>query len=416
MKIWEIALNDLRITLSSASTWLFLIAVPAALVVVIAFANGAFQDPNAPVYQVLDVIDSDGSPSSSELLAHMRRANATLLLCPMDNDEADRCGLRGADLTLEGATDRLSQRRTEGYLTIPAGFGEAVIAQTPIKVGFYSLPTTELNPQEPLLQTVNAALTRVNALATAQRFADVLYADLGGNPEFSQQVYQRAQEYWQTEPITIRFEQTPVTTVNSDGPVGFQQSVPGMGSMYVMNIVLAGSLVLLLERKQGTMQRILMMPVSQGAFIAGKMLSRVILGMIQFSVAFAVGLLFGTRYGSDPIALALLMLAFVVCISGLALLLATIIQREEQGNGLTLFLMLTLAPLGGAWWSLELEFIPEFMRVIGNLTPVGWVMNGFNKLIVQDAGLIAVLPNIGILVAVGGVLFAFASYRLRYER
>ncbi|MCU0496860.1 MAG: ABC transporter permease [Anaerolineae bacterium] len=416
MKIWHIALNDLLVTRSSPSTWLFLFAVPAILVVVLALPNGGFQDPNAPVYQRLDVIDSDQSPASSDLLMHMRRANATLLLCPIDNDETDRCGLGDAAFTLELATERLRQGRTEGYLTIPAGFGEAVIGQTPFKLGFYSLPTTELNPQEPLLQTVNAALTRVNALATAQRFADVLYADLGGNPEFSQQVYQRAQSYWATEPITIRFEQTPAATINSDQPVGFQQSVPGTGSMYVMNVVLAGSVVLLLERKQGTMQRILTMPVSQGAFIAGKMLSRVILGMIQFMVAFAVGLLFGTRYGSDPIALILLMFAFVLCISGLALLLATVIKSEEQGSGLALFLMLTLAPLGGAWWSLELEFIPEFMRVIGNLTPVGWVMNGFNKLIVQDGGLIAVLPNIGILVAVAGVLFAIASYRLRYEQ
>ena len=45
---------------------------------------------------------------------------------------------------------------------------------------------------------------------------------------------------------------------------GFGQSIPGMGSMFVMFTVMAGMSILLRERNQWTLQRLVVMPLRRG--------------------------------------------------------------------------------------------------------------------------------------------------------
>jgi ABC-2 type transport system permease protein len=74
---------------------------------------------------------------------------------------------------------------------------------------------------------------------------------------------------------------------------------------------------------------------------------------------------------------------------------------------------LTLAPLGGAWWSLDI--VPEFMRVIGHLSPVAWAMDAFRKLIFENAALVNILPELGILLAFTAAFFVIGVLRFKYD-
>src|SRR5690606_6554093 len=121
------------------------------------------------------------------------------------------------------------------------------------------------------------------------------------------------------------------------------------GSMYVMFTVLAGAFILLRERKQWTLQRLITMPVARWQVIGGKMLARFIMGMIQYGVAFLFGaLVLGVRFGGSLPALLLMMVSFVLCMTALAFLLATFVQSEMQASSVITLMALTLAPLGGA--------------------------------------------------------------------
>lgn len=135
--------------------------------------------------------------------------------------------------------------------------------------------------------------------------------------------------------------------------------------------------------------------------------------MLQYGVVFAVGLLVGATFGRDPFAIVLVMATFVLCITSLTFALGTLVKSEEQANGIALLLSLTLAPLDGTWWPLEIT--PQFMQVIGHLSPVAWAMDAFHKLIFNGGTLVNVLPELGVLLFFVLVFFVIGIRGFKYE-
>jgi ABC-2 type transport system permease protein len=153
--------------------------------------------------------------------------------------------------------------------------------------------------------------------------------------------------------------------------------------------------------------------VSRAQLLGGKILAWFILGMMQYAVVFAVGIFMKVNFGHDALALVLVMVSFVLCATALAFALVTLVRTDMQANSVALLMTLTLAPLGGAWWSLDI--VPAFMRTVGHISPVAWAMDAFRSLVFENGSLITVLPSIGVLLAMGAVFFAFAVWRFRYE-
>jgi ABC-2 type transport system permease protein len=290
-----------------------------------------------------------------------------------------------------------------------------VQAGEPVQIEF----RTDQDLSEPsfLVQSVQAAAQRVGGASAAAQAASILYTSTGATfasdadqAAFEGAVYAAANQMWDAPPAAVAYSET---ANSSSGRSGFGQSVPGMGSMYVMFTVLAGAAVLIQERKNWTLQRLITMPVSRAQLLGGKMLARIGLGMIQYAVAFGVGLALGVNLGDSPLGLLLLMVAFAICISALAFLLATLVDTEQQASGVMTFMALTLAPLGGAWWPLEI--VPQFMRLIGHISPVAWVMDGFSELIFYNGTLTDVLLPVAVLLAMAAALFGAGVMRFRYE-
>jgi ABC-2 type transport system permease protein len=156
-----------------------------------------------------------------------------------------------------------------------------------------------------------------------------------------------------------------------------------------------------------------MMPVSKAQILAGKILMWFTTGMIQFLVVFIIGLALRVNFGGQPLALLLVIIAFTLCITALTFAISTLLKTEAQANSISLLLALTMAPLGGAWWPLDI--VPDFMRVTGHLTPVAWATDSFRVLIFEQGTLMTVLPNLAVLFGMTAVFFAFAVRRVRYE-
>jgi ABC-2 type transport system permease protein len=418
-KLLSITINDLRVTFAEKGIWINLVVIPVLLILILGVVQGGFETTGG-VGQRVDIIDFDESELSAQMLDQLRAVNPNLVLCPMDNDEDDRCRL-GDDATMspERSDERLLAGATRAILEIPAGFSAHVLSGEPVTVVYRS----DEDPTQPsaILQAVQAVTQRIGAASVASQVGLYVYEDLdftfsndGERGAFRQAVYDRASALWSELPEVVAFQE--VITRDEEGFTstggGFRQAVPGMGSMYVMFTVLGGMVILLQERRHGTLQRLVTMPVRRAQLLGGKVLARFIMGMIQFGVAFGVGALLGVSFSSIP-ALLLLMISFTLCITGLSILLATMVTREEQAGVLITFIALTLAPLGGAWWPLEI--VPDFMRTIGHISPVAWVMNGFGELIYYGGGLADVWLSIAVLLAMAAALFSLAVLRFRIE-
>jgi ABC-2 type transport system permease protein len=155
------------------------------------------------------------------------------------------------------------------------------------------------------------------------------------------------------------------------------------------------------------------MPVSRAALIGGKVLARFALGLIQFLVVILVGAVLGMDFGSDPIALVSLIGAYTLAVTALSFAVGTRIQNPAQASGLALLFSLTLAPLGGAWWPIQIT--PPFMQTLGRLSPVAWLMDGSATLIYDGGRIADIWLPLVVLLALAVVAFLIAIPRFHYQ-
>ncbi|MCZ0941130.1 MAG: ABC transporter permease [Caldilineaceae bacterium] len=420
--ILTIILNDLKIFFSQRGNLPGLLVIPVLLTLVVGWSIGQIGG-GGPTRLRVDLIDLDRSAMSAQMIEDLRAANDALVLCPLDNDAEDFCRLGEEPLQLERAIERARSGRTSALIVIPSGYADALENFERTAVDFYSLS----DPMQPdlVLQSLNAVLQRASTASMIPGVAGALLDNLTSAAQlppiegaardgFLRALYARSQQLLTDRPSPVSFR-----VADSDGDSssvidnGFNQSAPGMGSLYVMFTVLGGMAVLLRERRQWTLQRLIALPLSRAQILGAKIGVYFTLGMIQYAIVFAVGAAVGMEFGSSPIAFLAVMAAFVLCITALTFALAPWIKSEGQARGLVLLLSLSLAPLGGAWWPLEI--VPQFMQTIGHLSPVAWAMDAFQDLIWYNGAFPDVLPEIAVLLAAAAVLFAIGIRSFKYE-
>jgi ABC-2 type transport system permease protein len=412
VKVLQIAINDLRLFLVNRANLIGLLAIPVGLTIIL----GIFVPTgDGPSRIRVDLIDHDSGEVAAQFLQSLRQANSSIVLCPSDNDEEDFCQLEESPtLGSEQALERVREGDSLALIEIPAGFSEQVRAFEPVQIRYVSLES--FSAPSYILQAVEAALTRVNGAVVASRIGSAVLPSSISDEDFSQRVYARASELWDETPAGVDFVLSAGEAVDpSAGPDlgGFGQSVPGMGTMFALFTVLGGMGTLVAEKKQWTLQRLATMPISRAQLLGGKILSRFSLGALQYSVIFAIGIVAGLNFGRDLIALVLVILAFTLTCTALSFALGSLLKNEQQAAGMTNLLGLTLAPLGGAWWPLEL--VPDFMRAVGHVSPVAWAMDSYTSLMFRNGDLQDVLVPLLVLAGMSAALFAVGIKRFRYE-
>ena len=417
--IINIALTELRILFNDREIWVNLIFIPIIISVAVAIASSGGSTPGGARLRV-DVLDDDQSARSQQLLAAVRSANTNIVLCPLDNNEDDVCALGEDALTPELAQQRLEQETSLALIEIPAGFTADIDSGETGTIRYRA--NEDVTAPSYILQAVQAAAQQVSGAQTAVSVASDVTADMpylqfrdeADRAAFNDQIRAEAERLWSSNPINVEFVQATAQEETASGSnSGFQQSIPGIGSMYVLFTVLPAAAAIIRERKLWTLQRLVVLPISRAQILGGKLLARFVLGMIQYAVLFGFGLVIGVRFGDEPLALILLMMSFVVAVTAMALALTSLIKNEAQASGITLLLSLTLAPLGGAWWTLDI--VPEWMRAVGHISPIAWVMDGFHSLIFFNGDLSSIIPSILALLALAVVFFVFGIVRFRFD-
>ena len=167
---------------------------------------------------------------------------------------------------------------------------------------------------------------------------------------------------------------------------------------------------LLGEGTRGTLRRVLAGPVRPGTLVVAKSLTAAVVAVGGLLVLAAIAGLVA-HHGVDFIAFALLSLALVACVTGLASTIYGLARSERQGSTIGSALYLILAFSGGAF--LPLENLPRAMRAISPASLFYWGTQGYQKLLVTGGGLPDVLLHIGVLAGSGLVLLALGGMLLR---
>ncbi|GAB4553271.1 MAG: ABC transporter permease [Anaerolineae bacterium] len=412
--VWNIAINQIRVQLAERGMILQQFIVPIIMMIGI----GSFISGANFVTERIDVLHS-GDALAQQYVQMLRAEGekqvqgvALFVVCDLtltaaDNPEACQLGDLTPNNAAELAKQRIESNTTIAAITIPADFTTKLTANQRAEIGLMTRSNDPQNSQRVsgFLQAVDSRLS--GTLVGAQVVTQVTKGDAA----FYQKVFDGANALWETDPIQVTITWTTVTGTATGS--GFGQSAPGIGSMFVMINALVLLQVFITERQRWTLQRLQMMPVSRAGILAGKLLGQYLMGLITFAIMIVAGALLGVKWG-DPLGVLAVVLIFTLCVTALGLMLSTFFKTVGQAAGMTTLIPMILAPLGGAWWSLDL--MPQAMQTVGRIiSPIAWSQEAFSKMIFYGDGLVDILPQLGVLLIFTAVYFAIGVLRFRLD-
>lgn len=410
MRILDLALKDLRQILREKQSAFFLLIMPVVFTLLFGFAFGGFsrgggdEDPRLPVA----LLNEDEGAIAAHLLALL--------------GQSDVLRLEPVEAAWDEVAEQVGDETFAAALRIPSTFTTQAEAGQPIPVIFLVDPSNSAGFT--LQGEVNAAATRLNnALQTARISLETALAHGELSPAEQQAYFAEALaqtvDAWTTPPIAVhvRAGSAPVTAgdesaVYSDN--AFAHSSPGMMAQFALAGLITASQILVLERKNGALRRLLTTNMSRIHILLGHYLAMFSLIVVQLLTLIIFGqLLLQLPYFQEPVATLLLVVAGALFAASMGLLIGTIAKSEEHVIVFSLVPMFVLAGLGGAW--VPLEFTPASVQRIAYLTPLAWLMDGFKDIIVRGLGLEAVLGAVGVLLLYAIVLWLLAAWRFRSE-
>ena len=404
-RVFTIALLYLKTTYSSRTTLIFSLLMPLLFTFVLGQAMQAgFGPDNIPTSWPLAVVDEDHSKLSQKFIARLE-ANSTVEVELADQDTA------------------LASLEDDGIaaVIIPAGFGDALSNGDTVALDFRQ-NANEITSAQILQEAVNAAAAELaGSIAAAElsiRVADQVGLLEGAVAEtlaaYQNQAFEDAENEWAAgAPITVESE-TVTRLEETQIPVGASQSSPGMLVMYALFFTFGGGASLLVERDEGTLRRLLVMPMGKGTILTGKLSGIFIGALVQMSIMVLAGqFAFGVSWGQDPAALVAMLLAYGFTGTALGVMVAALVKTPAQANAAGTISIMALASLGGAWWPIEI--VPQWMQQIALALPTGWAMHGFHDIITRGLDFNAILLEAGVLVGFGLLFLMVGVWRFKYE-
>jgi ABC-2 type transport system permease protein len=194
--------------------------------------------------------------------------------------------------------------------------------------------------------------------------------------------------------------------------VWFTSVMQLINNISILSIILTGA-ALIREREHGTIEHLLVMPVTPLEIMLAKILANgaVIVGASILSLAAVVqGLLGVPIAGSIPLFIAGAIL-FMFSVASLGLLLATYARTMPQFGLLALPVIVILYLLSGS--TTPIETMPSWLQTIMQVTPNTQFVAFSQAVLYRGAGLELVWPQLAALTAIGVATLALCRVRFR---
>lgn len=361
--IWRLGIKELWSLLRTPAL-LALIAAVFSIQIYAAAVATPFTLNRAPI----SIVDEDASPLSARIASAFYRPY-------FDPPQS---------ITLSQMNRRMDEGVDTFALVIPPNFQRDLLAG-----------------RQPAMQ-LNVDATRMTQAFTGAGYVQAIVS--GEVSEFAQRY--RAVE---SAPVDLVLRARFNPELN---PGWFSAMMEVVNNVALLSVILAGA-ALIRERERGTIEHLLVMPVTPVEIMLGKIwpMALVVMGAAMFAITVVV-----QTWLAIPVAgsLWLLMLGMALQLfatTSLGILLATIAGSMPQFG---LLLMLVLFPLqilaGGLT---PVENMPQGLRFVMSLTPDTHFVSLSQSIMFRGAGLDVVWPRLLSLVGIGLVFFTFSLWRFR---
>jgi ABC-2 type transport system permease protein len=277
----------------------------------------------------------------------------------------------------EIARSLLVAGKLKGIVVIPQGFSASLAAGQPATV---QVTVDETNPT--IAATVQSEIAAVfNIIGGGMSEQNISNLDPGVNPSFL------------IQPISIT--QIPLI---SGVASSFQFLAPGFMALTVITGSLQGvAAAISREKEQGTMDGLLAAPIPHQSIILGKVAAQTVRGLIQgFLILGLSMLLFGVRIYGSPIIMVIVMVLGTASFVGVGIIMTAVAPDQETAQMMTMLLQFPMMFLCGILF--PIDQLPVWMQYIGKALPLYYAADALRKVIILNASLTIIMPDLLMLV------------------
>lgn len=191
--------------------------------------------------------------------------------------------------------------------------------------------------------------------------------------------------------------------------------VPGIMGMILSNImIIVTALSLVREREHGTLEQLIVTPLTPSEIMFGKITPFALVGLVQITAVLILGyFLFGVAVRGNLFVAYGASLLFIVANLGLGLFISTLAKAQAQATQLSFFFLLPNVLLSGFMFPREAMPLPA--QWIGAALPLTHYLKVIRGIVLKGVGIPELWPQLVALAFFAVAFFTFASLRFHKD-
>jgi len=280
------------------------------------------------------------------------------------------------EISLLEAERGFRESRYEVALIIPRGFSRKLQESKQVKIGL-------------MVDGTNA-----NSASIALGYANVI----------TRQFNERVTGF--SPPITLRQKRL----YNPEGESVYFM-VPGIvATLLTMITMLLTSMAIVREREIGTLEQLMVTPISTTALILGKTIPFALIGFLEMSVALFLGVTwFRIPFAGSWGLLYALSFLFLFTTLGTGMFISTISTTQQQAMFLTWFFAIFAIMTSGFF--APIANMPRSIQYLTYLNPLRYFMTTVRGIMMKGASLDVLYPQVMAMIIFGITIFTFSWLR-----
>src|ERR1043166_7515680 len=187
--------------------------------------------------------------------------------------------------------------------------------------------------------------------------------------------------------------------------------VPGLvGVILTITLVLVTAMAIVRERERGTLEQLIVTPITRTELMLGKIAPYVGVGLVQMTTVLLLGrFVFDVPLTGNVLLLYAVALVFVVASLALGLFISTILPTQQQAMQAAFFFVLPNILLSG--FMFPRQAMPAVFQWIGAFLPLTHFLKVLRGILLKGVGVPELWREMLILVAFAAILIALSVRR-----
>ncbi|HEX7734402.1 MAG TPA: ABC transporter permease [Ktedonobacteraceae bacterium] len=413
--IWYIAKKDLLQSIRDRGSLFFTLLMPMIFITVMGLTLANAFGSNGPIQITVAINNQDSGFVGQTIVKTINIDSKTLKVNLKNYSTADQVTAAVAD----------TKSGVDAGIVIPAGTTDTLTNDvrnnqpTNNLVKFYALPGTNNQPTLIAQQVLNSIISSIvtSEYASGAAIGQVnQVCNAAGNHCAPATINQQAISQAVSQAVIASTETSPVQALTAGQVVkinSFDLYVPGYAVFFAMFSINTVAGTILQEKEDGTFRRLLIAPIRKYSLLGGKLLAQFILTTLQMTILFAFGYLFFHIHINDLLAVSLLILGTSFGITGLGILLVSLVKSRRQLGPIVSIVTLISSVISGIFFPSWL--LPSWLQQFSHITLPAWAAEGLNNIMIYGKDLGYVLPDILGLFAYGLICYIIALRLFRFQ-